>query len=251
MYIDDIEKELSVVSVLDSLKSTVDLPPKSYTCYACENRVCESCDNNHGFYSSSVTQCPRKVAFQWLYGPKEIEDPEAKKRMYYGTLIHSIVSNILLSRGIASAAEVKRYFPLGEGFFLSAKVDIISHDRLVEIKTTKLRNIRYMKKPRDNYVHQLNLYLHFFEYDIGEIIVIPADSFEVSVLMADGDSVEESILESIGDWKSFVIEYDRDMALSDIEFFLNIARTIKDGKMPLRKIGKNCDYCEWREECLS
>lgn len=128
------------------------------------------------------------------------------------------------------------------GYKMSGEVDGILEDPTGQMYLLEVKSINHFgferldKEPQEDHRRQTNLYLHGLAeagFKAGKAIIL-YKSKNTSAM------------------KEFVIEYDENQALSDIEMFRQIDRWAKESKVPPRPYGPEdwqCNYCRWNKTC--
>lgn len=217
-----------------------------FECGSCSTRNCTECSQNHHFYVSSVGDCSRKIAFNWLYGQKPIEDPKLKRLAFEGELIHLIVLNLALKRKAVLEIE-KRFEYEIDGLKFSFRPDAILEDGVFDLKTIK--DIKSIKAVRFKDFRQVNLYMAFLGFQFAEIMYIERNLFE-NIFANKYADIESLVLNAIKKSKTFVVELDKKQAAKDVLFFKNIFDNIMKNKIPKGVVSKWCETCQWKKECF-
>ena len=191
------------------------------------------------YYPSEVGQCIRKVWFSYKI-PKQIE-PHVTKIFEAGNMLHGFIVDVLKSDKNPEVTLLETELPLKvpmEGFEISGRIDDIirlEHNGekiLVEVKTCK--SIDYLREPSEQYLMQLQLYLHATGIKRGVVLYI-----------------EKNTLRS----KHFHVNYDRNMADTVFSRFKALDIALKNDSLPqaeAKQSQKNkwmCGFCLYKKEC--
>ena len=178
------------------------------------------------FYPSSCGQCIRKMYFERMT-PK-VFPPQMYKYFVIGNLTHEWLQKNIYSDG---QNEVPIKWTEGDIIF-SGRVDCRYPDRVLEFKSIgKLDYVR--KKPKDEHVEQLNMYLHAMKIERGVVIYITKNELEV---------VEHEILYNPKLYKKTVAKFKR------LYWY-----TSKGVEPKITKCGSpwSCEYCKKEKETNS
>lgn len=189
------------------------------------------------FYPSSIAKCRREVVYQMLGYPKEDIPTRVLRIFDNGDCMHERYQNWFAEMGILISPEL----PLKDKeLCISGRTDALIkiNDELilVELKSANDRSFNLMVKknePKEDYVMQLQLYLHITGIDKGIIFI--------------ENKNDQSILE-------FPITYDEEMAEELIDKIMYCVTHAKSNDIPERDYTKStfqCKYCDYAEMCWS
>ena len=189
------------------------------------------------FSPSSVAKCSREVVYAMLGYPKT-EIPTRVLRIFdNGDSMHERYQNWFGEMGILISPELEIY---DEDLGVSGRTDaLIRLDNeliLVELKSANWRAFERMQKtrePKEDYVLQLQLYLHLTGIEKGIILI--------------ENKNDQSILE-------FAVTYDIDIANKLIHKINKCLDHARNGALPERDYEKSsfeCKYCDFNTLCWS
>lgn len=215
-------------------------------CLSCKERHCHSCEFKKPFYVSWISiECDRKIALNWIFGSREILDPQIRKKAYEGELIHLIILDYLLKNKIVEKIEA-RFETEVEGIMFSFRPDAIADDLIFDIKTVD--STANITSPRFKDFKQVNLYMFFLDYQFGEILYIPRNVFK-NIEDAGFSNISEAIFKSLFDSKSYIIEANPSIAYRDVLRFKRIFEIIASNNLPEKGDERWCSRCEWKDFC--
>lgn len=213
---------------------------------------------------SSVGSCPRKLFYHATGVPptplparallvfrdghwhEELIKDEVRKTVYELLDMKGEKQRIDIAKigDFTMTGEIDGIFisPLGAKRLLSIKsMNHFSFQRLPELPWDHLTDWNEASKDHyalNNACRQDNLYLHGFKQagfgaDIDEVLIIIKNKNTAAMT-------------------EFLIAYNEDQALADIEFFRDIDRRVKSGDIPPRPYDYDawqCGYCRWQDHC--
>lgn len=129
------------------------------------------------------------------------------------------------------------------GYEMTGEIDGLITDsngivRVLEIKSINHFSFERLEEdPQEDHRHQLNLYIHGLREagykEISQGLIIYKNK-------------------NTANMKEFIIDYDREMALNDLNLFESIEKMASDGIIPARPFEQNswqCSYCRWNQHC--
>lgn len=189
------------------------------------------------FYPSSIAKCRREIVYQMLGYPKQDIPTRVLRIFDNGDSMHERYQNWFAEMGILISPEL----PLkNEELCISGRTDALIRINdelvLVELKSANDRSFGWMVKknePKEDYVMQLQLYLHLTGIDKGIILI--------------ENKNDQTILE-------FPIAYDKEMSNELINKIKYCVDHAKSNEIPERDYTKStfqCKYCDYAEMCWS
>lgn len=195
------------------------------------------------FYPSSISRCPRETVYDMLQYPR----PEKSARFLMicenGDMVHLRYQKWFAEAGILLHSE----YPLKvKEYRISGKVDAIidltpiipemeNEISVVEFKSANNKKFVEMGEkgqPRNEYVEQLMLYLHFLKIPYGIVFVENKDNQETL---------------------EFWVEYDQALADRLVKKIVMINNCVNKKELPPRPYSNPnyspCKWCDFKEIC--
>src|SRR3990167_6699283 len=154
---------------------------------------------------SNVSKCARALYLEHYHGRSPI-DSETQKRFDDGIAIHEMIQNKYLSEYENSVKEFAVEISCN-GFIITGHIDLILQNFVVEIKSIKTM----VKKPLNDHIAQINLYMHAANIKNGCLLYYAKDT-------------KQELL--------FSVRYSRNMAFEDIGYFEMLYNSITRKHIP-------------------
>ena len=192
------------------------------------------------YYPSECGSCLRKVWYSYKY-PQELK-PDLIRIFEMGNILHDFVVEVLMSKKTPDIELLKWEFPVKldmKDFKVSGRVDDLilikasGKTYLVEVKSCRF--LKYIKKPQNHHLMQIQLYMHATGIHNGILLYI-----------------EKSGLQS----KVFEIKFDADVVKEALNRFNElhdclITNNIPEAEARVKKdIEWMCNLCEYRDRCF-
>ncbi len=174
------------------------------------------------FRVSEVGRCLRYLYFLYVLG--RLEDVSKKPEVIEGKTIHQNFQNEWITTVDEEAKPEEKAMFLHENFAVLGKADLVSGEKVIEIKTTT----RIPNRPYLTHVRQLNFYLGLFGKKEGTLIYIERNG---------------------NGRKEFSIKFDADMFLVDLARFEKLYRALTELRVPEREPTPLCNFCEYSFLC--
>ena len=184
------------------------------------------------FYVTDAGKCPRAVFFKLKNVPRKKLDARILRIFEVGEHFHRNIFNVLYRLRIGVTTEV--IMPKND--LVSGRADAIlcidKENYVLDIKSMNSMIFRNLKKPKEENVYQIQLYLHYFNIKKGILLYIDKDKQEI---------------------KEFHVAYDSGLVKSLLKDFEELKKKITDNIVPERFSGypKNwqCMYCQFKDVC--
>ena len=184
------------------------------------------------FYVTDAGKCHRYIFFKFKQAPHPELEPRILRLFDHGNYIHRLIVKALEDQGVLEGEEVD--IPSQE--LIAGRADAllrINGQRYVlDIKSINRSGFQALKAPKEDHVHQVQLYLHFFQIPKGVLLYVNKDTQEL---------------------KEFQFDYDPKLCqdlLSDLEI---LKKEIDDDLVPARlptwPSDPQCRYCPYRDIC--
>lgn len=192
---------------------------------------------NFKFFPSSIGKCSRMVVYEMLGYQKKELPPKVLRILDNGNSMHLRYQDMFAEMGILIAPELPIKEPeLGISGRTDALIKIEDELILVELKSANQKACDKMRKnnlPKEEYVMQLQLYLHLTGIQKGIILV--------------ENKNDQELLE-------YAVNYDPEIAKKLISKIEHCIKHAKQGKLPPREyemVGWDspCKFCDFNEEC--
>jgi len=184
------------------------------------------------FYVTDAGKCKRATFFKFKNAPAKDLEPRVLRIFEKGEYHHRNLISSLIRMGIVVAAEIST----PPQAIISGRADaILSIDSklyVVDIKSMNSMAFRHLKKPKEQHLYQVQLYLHFFNIQNGIILYVDKDQQKL---------------------KEFELDYDPDLAKNLMKGFLDLKEKIDNNIVPARcgsyPSKGGCRYCKFKELC--
>lgn len=189
------------------------------------------------FWASDVFKCKRQLFYEFKDVPKKALDARALLIFKAGDAFHDLVKNYLWRSGILRAEEARLPEKAREELNLTGRFDAMvsstpEGDReLVEIKSISHFGFEDMIEPKEEWVGQLMIYMHYLAVKKGVIFAINKNTSEM---------------------KQWPIEYNEAIFEKVKGYFLEVAKFIKEDKesdRPYARDSWQCGYCKFNGHC--
>jgi len=190
------------------------------------------------FWASDVFKCKRQLFYEFKPDiPKKALDARALMIFKAGDAFHDLVKNYLWRSGILRAEEARLPDKAKEELNLTGRFDAMvsstpEGDReLVEIKSISHFGFEDMLEPKEEWLGQLIIYMHYLGVKKGVIFAINKNTSEM---------------------KQWPIDYDEKIFEKVKNYFLEVAKFVKEDKEPDRPYARDswqCGYCKYNSHC--
>jgi CRISPR/Cas system-associated exonuclease Cas4 (RecB family) len=177
-----------------------------------------------GFYFfrvSEVGRCLRFLYFSRVIG--RLEDVGSKPEVIASKNMHVEFQNDYAAIDETAKMEKEVMF-VHENFIIVGKADIITEEKVIEIKTVK----NLPEKPYPPHLRQINFYMKLCGREKGSLIYIKRETKEQ---------------------KTFSVDYDEDLFLEDLKRFEKLTKHLETTTVPEKERTKMCEFCEYKELC--
>ncbi len=174
------------------------------------------------FRVSEVGKCMRFLYFTRVLG--RLEDISSKPEVVEGKTLHENFQNEWIEQVDSEAKQEEEAMFLHDKFVVRGKADIVSGDKVIEIKTTN----KLPPRPYETHVRQLNFYLGLFKLEHGLLIY----------LLRNGNGRRE-----------FEVGFDEGMFLNDLRRFEKLYECLTSFIVPEKEPSPLCNFCEYRFLC--
>ena len=196
------------------------------------------------YYPSEVGYCKRKIFYSILM-PKE-KDPRVLKILAMGNVIHDFIAKVLKSEktdeDVALVAEEMPFLLERNGYVISGRIDDLFLVRkgtklmLLEVKSTKnIEWIRAKGEANDSHIDQITLYMYALDIRNGGILYVNKE--DLDTVFID-------------------VEYDIERVAKILQKFDDVHQHLVTHTLPPKEAQENpkmrwqCQFCEYREECM-
>ena len=173
------------------------------------------------FRVSEVGKCLRFLYLTRVIG--RLEDIDSKPEVIAGRKIHAEFQNDYAIFDENARMEEEVMF-IHENFVVVGRADIITDDRVIEIKTIN----SLPAKPYSAHIRQLNFYMRLCGRKKGTLTYIERET---------------------GKQKDFSIELDENAFLEDLRRFEKLAKHLRSMSLPKREETGICKFCEYAVIC--
>jgi len=190
---------------------------------------------NGKLYVSEVGKCPCQIYFEFKgYGPEK-RKPETQRAFENGDKFHQRMMAALYACPDIEVVASEIDIPPNDlvGGRVDAIVSIENRNYVLELKSIGSYGFKQLDEPRQEHVHQLQLYLHFFKIPKGILLYENKDNHQL---------------------KECVVAYNEELAKSLIAKLQRITDYIRADNPPLKpKFSKDqrwrCGYCGFKAKC--
>ncbi len=190
--------------------------------------------DQHHFYISDAGKCSRSVFFKFKNAPRKEMEANILRLFEHGNHIHKLIMESLLSTKDIHVVASEVNIPPQE--LVSGRADAVISDGkelyVLDIKSINSMGFRYLDKPKEENINQIQLYLHYFKISKGILLYVNKDDQQL---------------------KEFVIGYNQAQAQSLLDELTNLRKQIDSNIIPSRFSGYpnnwQCKYCQFREIC--
>lgn len=184
------------------------------------------------FYVTDAGRCPRSVFFKFKQAPCRDLEPRILRLFDHGNYIHELIIKALSGQNVLRGDEIN----IPANNLISGRADALiqvdDHDYVVDIKSINSMSFRTLHEPSEEYIYQLQLYLHFFQIEQGILLYVNKDT---------------------QDLKEFLIEYDTDLCHKLLDDLERLGLKIQANQVPERlndwPSNSQCRYCQYKEVC--
>jgi CRISPR/Cas system-associated exonuclease Cas4 (RecB family) len=184
------------------------------------------------FYVTDAGKCPRSVFFKFKQAPCRALEARILRLFDHGNYIHELIVKALSGQNVLRGDEVN----IPANNLISGRADALiqinGQDYIVDVKSINSISFRTLTEPSEEYIYQLQLYLHFFEIKQGFLLYVNKDT---------------------QDLKEFLIEYDQDLCNKLLDSLEELGKKIENNQVPIRlndwPSNGQCRYCPYKEVC--
>ncbi len=184
------------------------------------------------FYVSDAGKCPRSIFFKFKQAPCRDLEPRILRLFDHGHYIHQLIVKALSGQNVLRGDEVN----IPANNLVSGRADALiqveGRDYVVDIKSISSNGFRVLNKPSEEYIYQLQLYLHFFQISQGILLYVNKDT---------------------QDLKEFVLDYDQQLCHWLMDGLEELGAKIESNLVPVRlgdwPSNNQCRYCPYKEVC--
>lgn len=176
------------------------------------------------FHASEIGLCPRFIYFNKTNPLKD--SFELKKMGLIGNIFHEFFEQKLYKDYMC---EKNVCFESGN-IKISGRADAYNETEVIDFKTCK--DIKYIFKPKQEHIEQMNIYMKLLGLAQGKIIYISKHSLET---------------------REFIVYYDNKLFEKSLEKIKYLSEMIKSNSNPLNiKIQQTqqCLLCKYRKRCF-
>ncbi len=186
------------------------------------------------FYVTDAGKCPRVLFFKFKNAPKKEMEANILRLFDHGDYIHKLIMKTLVEAKEVRVVASEVNIPSQELVFGRADA-IISDGRnlyVLDIKSINSSAFKYLTKPKEENIFQLQLYLHYFRIPKGILLYVNKDTQELKEFLVDYNQTLSQNL--IDDLKSVKAKIDKNIVPARISDYPN---------------NWQCRYCQYREIC--
>lgn len=186
------------------------------------------------FYVTDAGKCPRVLFFKFKNAPKKEMEANILRLFDHGDYIHKLIMKTLVEAKEVRVVASEVNIPAQELVFGRADA-IISDGRnlyVLDIKSINSSAFKYLTKPKEENIFQLQLYLHYFRIPKGILLYVNKDTQELKEFLVDYNQTLSQNL--IDDLKSVKAKIDKNIVPARIPDYPN---------------NWQCRYCQYREIC--
>ncbi len=173
------------------------------------------------FRVSEVGRCLRFLYFTRVIG--RLEDVGSKPEVIAGRNMHVEYQNDYAAIDQNAKMEKEVMF-VHENFIIMGKADIVTREKVIEIKTVN----NLPERPYAPHIRQINFYMKLCGREKGNLIYIERETKKQ---------------------KTFSVDYDENLFLKDLRRFEKLAKCLETTTVPEKEITKMCEFCEYKELC--
>ena len=151
----------------------------------------EEMTNPNTVYVTDLVSCSQKRFFRINYPELSFK---FEPQLLLGDLVHYALEKMLEEHGFETEKDFEKEFEIdGEKYVLKGRVDAISENYVVEIKTSKTdRSI-----PREHHIAQLQIYLNILDREHGVLIYITPDRIAEFEIERSEIDIEKLVRETV------------------------------------------------------
>ncbi len=189
----------------------------------------------HHFYVTDAGKCPRAVFFKFKNAPRKGMEANILRLFDHGDYIHKLIMKSLLSTREIHVVASEVNIPPQE--IISGRADAIISDGkglyVLDIKSINSMGFKYLAKPKEENVSQLQLYLHYFKIPKGILLYVNKDNQELKEFMVGYNQfLSQSLIKGLTDIK------------------INIDKNIVPSRIPSYPNDWQCRYCPFKQICI-
>ncbi len=184
------------------------------------------------FYVTDAGKCPRSVFFKFKQAPCRDLEPRILRLFDHGNYIHELIIKALSGQNVLRGDEIN----IPANNLISGRADALiqveGRDYVVDVKSINSMSFRTLSEPSEEYIYQLQLYLHFFQIDKGILLYVNKDTQGL---------------------KEFLIDYDSSLCHKLLDDLEKLGAKIQADQVPVRlenwPSNGQCRYCPYKEVC--
>lgn len=189
------------------------------------------------FWASDVFKCKRQLFYEFKDVPKKELEARALLVFKAGDAFHDLVKNYFWRTGILRQEEARLPEKAREELNLTGRFDAMvsttpeGERELCEIKSISYFGFEDMIEPKEEWIGQLMIYMHYLGVKRGVIFAINKNTSEM---------------------KQWSIDYDEKVFEKVKDYFLAVAKFVKEDKEPDRPYARDswqCGYCKFAAYC--
>lgn len=189
------------------------------------------------FWASDVFKCKRQLFYEFKDAPKKALDARALLIFRAGDSFHELVKNYLWRTGILRQEEARLPETARQELNLTGRFDALvsttleGERELCEIKSISHFGFEDLDEPKPEWVAQLTIYMHYLNVKRGIIFAINKNTSEM---------------------KQWEVIYNPEVFAKIKEYFLDVAKYVKENKEPDRPYARDswqCGYCKFNGHC--
>jgi len=189
------------------------------------------------FWASDVYKCKRQLFYEFKDVPKKDLDARALLIFKAGDAFHDLIKNYLWRTGVLRQEEARLPETAREELNLTGRFDAMvsttpeGERELVEIKSISHFGFEDMAEPKEEWVGQLTIYMHYLNVKKGIIFAVNKNTSQM---------------------KQFEVPYSEKEFKKVVKYFKNVEKYIKKDKEPKRPYARDswqCRYCKFNKHC--
>ncbi len=189
------------------------------------------------FWASDVFKCKRQLFYDFQDIPKKALDARALLIFKAGDTFHDLIKNYFWRTGVLRQEEARLPDKAKEELNLTGRFDAMvsttleGERELVEIKSISHFGFEDMETPKEEWLGQLMIYMHYLGVKRGIIFAVNKNTSQM---------------------KQWPIEYDEKTFDKAKHYFIDTAKCIKEKIEPERPYPRDswqCGYCKFNDHC--
>lgn len=184
------------------------------------------------FWISDAGKCQRAVFFKIKKAPKKEADARFLRLLDHGGYIHQRIMRVLFSQGIVRASEISIPATKDIGGKADAILGMDNQLYVLDIKSINSSILKTLRKPKEEHLDQILLYMHFFNIKRGILLYEGKDNQEI---------------------REFEIAYNPEKVKKLLSDFSDLKVKLEKDSIPERLLGYpnnwQCRYCQFIDIC--